>query len=77
MKNKSTYSILLNADAEEKGRSIFETAVYSLVVLCAAASCWSFAASPVTLPGQAAKTDHPTTLIANAVAKKPALPARG
>lgn len=57
MKN-NTYSLLLNADAEEKGRSIFESVVYSLVVACCAFSAWQFAAGDVVLPtgGQTASS---------------------
>lgn len=47
---KNTYSLLLNADAEEKGRSIFEAAVYGLVILCTAVAGFQFAASEVVLP---------------------------
>ncbi|MFN2509573.1 MAG: hypothetical protein ABR589_12480 [Chthoniobacterales bacterium] len=66
MKTKSTYSLLINADAEEKGRSIFETAVYSLVVLCTALSVWHFASGEVTLPGQTSTKEAPVSIIANA-----------
>ncbi|MDQ6655336.1 MAG: hypothetical protein M3Y80_05935 [Verrucomicrobiota bacterium] len=76
MKNKSTYSLLLNADSEEKGRSIFEAAVYSLFVLCAAASFWSFASRPVTVPGQASTNGHSPAVIAKAVAEQPAFASR-
>lgn len=51
MKNKSTYSLLINADSEEKGRSIFEAAIYSSVVLATALSVFSFATGSVVLPG--------------------------
>ena len=51
MKNKNTYSLLLNADAEEKGRSIFETVVYSSVVMATALSVWAFASGAVVTPG--------------------------
>ena len=51
MKNKSTYSLLVNADSEEKGRSIFETAVYSSVVIATALSVWAFASGAVVTPG--------------------------
>lgn len=51
MKNKSTYSLLVNADSEEKGRSIFETAVYSTVVMATALSVWAFASGAVVTPG--------------------------
>ena len=51
MKNKSTYSLLMNADSEEKGRSIFETIVYSSVVMATALSVWAFASGSVVTPG--------------------------
>jgi hypothetical protein len=51
MKTKSTYSILLNAEAEEKGRSTFESGVFAFIILCAAFSGWSFASTTVRLPG--------------------------
>ena len=51
MKNKSTYSLLVNADSEEKGRSIFETAVYSLVAMATALAVWAFATGAVVTPG--------------------------
>jgi hypothetical protein len=51
MKNKNTYSLLINADSEEKGRSIFETAIYSFVVMATAVSVWTFASGAVVTPG--------------------------
>ena len=51
MKNKSTYSLLINADSEEKGRSIFESAVYSTVAIATALSVWAFATGAVIVPG--------------------------
>ncbi len=48
MKNKNTYSLLVGS--EEKGRSIFEGALYALVILCTAFSGWQFASSSVALP---------------------------
>jgi len=51
MKNKSTYLLLINADSEEKGRSIFEAAIYSSFVLATALSVFSFATGSVVLPG--------------------------
>ena len=51
MKNKSTYSLLVNADSEEKGRSIFEAAVYSSVAMATALSVWAFASGAVVTPG--------------------------
>ena len=69
MKAKSTYSLLLEAESQDKGRSIFETAVYTLVILCAAVSAWTFVSGDVTLPGEAAvKQEAPATMIANAPA---------
>jgi hypothetical protein len=47
---KNTYSLLINADAEEKGRSIFESAVYGLVILCTAVAGFQFATGDVVLP---------------------------
>lgn len=52
MKTKSTYSLLSNADSDEKSRSIFEVSAYALLALCMAASGWNFAVATVTVPGQ-------------------------
>jgi hypothetical protein len=71
MKNKSTYSLLVNADAEEKGRSIFETAAYALVLLCMALSGWNFASGTVTLPGKAGSPNQPQSVILNAPVEQP------
>ncbi len=49
MKNKNTYSMLVQS--QEKGRSIFESSIYGLVVLCTAFSAWQFAAHSIMLPG--------------------------
>ena len=56
--NRSTYSLLLNADAEEKGRSIFESAIYGFVVLCTAVAVFQFASADVVVPtgGQTASS---------------------
>jgi hypothetical protein len=51
MKTKSTYSLLLNAEAEDKGRSIFESGVYATVILCTVLSGWALASTTVRLPG--------------------------
>ena len=59
MKTKSTYSLLLNADSEEKGRSIFETATYAVVVLSMALSVWYFASGAVTFPAKTGLTSRP------------------
>ena len=39
--NRSTYAMLVHS--EEKGRSIFEVAVYALVALSVVLSIWQFA----------------------------------
>ncbi|MEO5720666.1 MAG: hypothetical protein ABIR71_04245 [Chthoniobacterales bacterium] len=77
MKNKSTYSLLLNAEAEEKGRSIFEVSVYGLVLLCMAVSGWSFVSTDVTLPRKSQSQDAPPSMIANAVEEAPIVVSRG
>ena len=49
MKNKNTYSLLVQSD--EKGRSILEGAIYGLVVLSVAFTSWQFASGSVVVPG--------------------------
>jgi hypothetical protein len=49
MKKQNTYSLLLTA--EDKGRSVFEGAIYALVVLCTAFTGWVFVSSAVVTPG--------------------------
>ena len=51
MKNKNTYSLILNAEAEEKGRSLFEATIYSSVAIATAVSVWAFATGAVIVPG--------------------------
>ena len=46
---KNTYSLL--TQNEEKGRSIFEGAIYGLVVLAVAVTSWQFASGSVVVPG--------------------------
>lgn len=58
MKTKNTYSLLINS--EEKGRSIFESAIYGLVVVCMAFTGWQFASSSVALPRMPAATAQST-----------------
>ena len=62
MKNKNTYSLLTQSD--EKGRSIFEGAVYGLVVLSIAFTSFQFATGSVTLPGMNRASDKAATGIA-------------
>ena len=73
--NRSTYSLLLNADAEEKGRSIFETAVYSMIVLCTAFTVWQFASGSVVLPAGGSTASSTAAEVAAAPVK--AQPVRG
>lgn len=78
MKNKSTYSLLVNADAEEKGRSIFEISVYALVLLCMVVSGWHFVSTSVTLPRKSPKQDATPSMVADApVAQPPVVASRG
>jgi hypothetical protein len=72
MKTKSTYSLLLNADAEEKGRSIFENAVYSVVLLCTALTVWVFVSNAVIVPGENAATTQ-TERVINTPVEQPLL----
>ena len=72
---KNTYSLLLNADAEEKGRSIFESAVYGLVILCTAVAAWQFAAADVVLPTGGATASSKAAFAA--AAPQQAEPVRG
>jgi hypothetical protein len=46
--NRSTYAMLIRS--EEKGRSIFEVAVYALVALSGVLSIWQFAEQSNRLP---------------------------
>ena len=73
---KNTYSLLLKADAEEKGRSIFETSVYSLVAICCALSAWQFASGDVVLPTGGQTASSQAAYYATAPAQ-PAQPVRG
>jgi hypothetical protein len=69
MKNKNTYSLLVQS--QEKGRSIFEGAIYGLVILCTAYSAWQFASHSIMLPGMNRSTDAPTEMVAQAPAEQP------
>ena len=75
MKN-NTYSLLLNANAEEKGRSIFEAAVYGLVVVCCAFSAFQFVASDVVLPTGGSTASSKAAFVA-AQTQQQAQPVRG
>ena len=75
----------MNSGAEEKGRSIFETAVYGVVVLCMAISGWEMMSTKVTMPGltpaqqaqQEAKAQQSIIATAPAEQAQPLLAARG
>ena len=73
--NRSTYSLLLNAEAEEKGRSIFETAVCGIVVLCTVFTMWQFASGSVVLPTGGSTASSQAAELAAAPVK--AQPVRG
>lgn len=77
MKSKSTYSLLLNAEAEDKGRSIFEAAVYAVVVLSMAVSGWHFATSKLTLPGPNRQPISEQSMLAKTPVEQPLVEARG
>ena len=70
MKNKNTYSLLIAS--EEKGRSIFEGALYGLVILCTAFSGWQFASNSVALPRMPATNGAaPAAMVAKAPVQQP------
>ncbi len=77
MKNKNTYSMLLGS--EEKGRSLFEGAIYALVIICTAFSGWQFASSSVALPRMPAGTnaDSAMTVAAKSAPVAPVIADRG
>jgi hypothetical protein len=47
MNKQTTYALLMRS--EEKGRDLFETAVYAICVLSAVFAIWQFAQEPITL----------------------------
>ena len=73
MKTQHTYSLLVNS--EEKSRSIFETAVYGLVVASMAFSAFAFATQSVTLPGKA-KTNGAAVEMATTPTAQPLIASR-
>ena len=66
---KNTYSLLV--ESQEKGRSIFEAAIYGLVILCTAFSAWQFASHSIMLPGMERSTNAPTEMAAQVPADQP------
>ncbi|MFL6540231.1 MAG: hypothetical protein ACJ8HU_05680 [Chthoniobacterales bacterium] len=73
MKKQNTYSLLLAA--EEKGRSIFESAIYGLVVVCTAFTGWAFVSSAVTTPGMNRATKNSTPVSVEVLADASGTPA--
>ena len=74
MKTKSTYSLLVRS--EEKGRSIFEMAVYGMLVVSSLVSVLEFASTPMTLPTTIA-AHAPANTVVVAAAAQIAADARG
>jgi hypothetical protein len=72
MKNKNTYSLILNAEAEDKTSSLFEVAVYGVVILGMAISSWNFASGKVTLPGENRAPKSEQRSMATVPAEQPA-----
>ncbi len=77
MKSKNTYSLLVNS--EEKSRSIFETAVYGLVVISMAFAVFAFVSQSVTVPRmpRASAVSAQTEVIAARPAQPPLIATRG
>ena len=72
MKSKNTYSLILNAEAEDKRSSVFETIVYAVVILGMAVSSWNFVSGKVTLPGQNRAPKSQEAIMATVPAEQPA-----
>lgn len=72
---KNTYSLLVGS--EEKGRNIFEGAIYALIILCTAFSGWQFASNSVALPRMPVTSDAPVTMLAKAAPHLPVVTDRG
>lgn len=68
MKTKNTYSLLI--DSEEKGRSLFESAIYGLAAASMAFAFFAFASQTATSP-QASKSSAAAT---DTIATQPAQP---
>ena len=47
---ESTYGLIVRS--EEKGRTMFETAVYALFILCAVFSIWQSAQQSIVIPSE-------------------------
>ena len=64
MKTQSTYSLLVKS--QETGRSIFETAVNTLLVLSSVAAIFQFAAQSVIVPTQKGGNSTSSAIVAKA-----------
>lgn len=64
MKSQNTYSLLVNS--EEKNRSIFEGAVYGLVVVSMAFSVFAFARQSINIPGMTRTNSAPAAIVETA-----------
>ena len=72
MKNTpTTYSLLVHS--EEKGRTLFESAIVALIVLSTAFTGWQFASSSIVLPGMAETKPAPATPIVAKAAPQPVI----
>jgi hypothetical protein len=67
--NKTTYSLLVGS--EEKGRNMFEGAIFALIILCTAFSGWQFASNSVALPRMPVTTEAPAAMLAKAAPQPP------
>ncbi len=72
MKTQSTYSLLVKS--QETGRSIFETAVNTLLVLSSVAAILQFAAQSLIVPAQTGASATSSAIVAKSDA--PAVAAR-
>ena len=64
MKTQSTYSLLVKS--QEKGRSLFEGAIYAMVTLSTVVSILQFASQSVTVPVKFSASSSAATLTAQA-----------
>lgn len=77
MKTNNTYSMLIQS--EEKGRSIFESVICALAILCIAFTGWEFASHAVVTPGmeRGSDRDNGTEMLAKVPADQPVVAAIG
>lgn len=68
MKTKNTYSLLI--DSEEKGRSLFESAIYGLAAVSMAFAFFAFASQTATSP----QTSKASAAANHTIATQPAQP---